>query len=167
MNFFHKKTNHTHYCWHLPVIALIIVVMLLSGCASSPDNKLGVIQPDMRAPLINYALSLQGTPYRYGKSSPDEGFDCSGFVQHVYKRYGKRLPRTANDMALALPAISKYDLTTGDLVFFNTTGRTYSHVGIFINDDKFVHASSRRSGVLVSDLSTDYWQRHFSGARRP
>ncbi len=170
MNSFWVKTNNgtSHYFYGLVrFIVFTLVVALFSGCAGSPEIKPQIVRPS-QSPVIDYALSLQGVPYRYGKSSPEEGFDCSGFVQHVYKRYGVTLPRTAQDMALALPAIPKYALSSGDLVFFNTTGRPYSHVGIFIKDDKFIHASSRRTGkVLVSSLSSSYWQKHFTGVRRP
>jgi cell wall-associated NlpC family hydrolase len=148
-------------------IVLAVVVGLFIGCASTPDIKLDVSRP-FKAPIIDYALSLQGMPYRYGKSSPAEGFDCSGFVQHVYKHYGKSLPRRAHDMALALPTVSKAEVRSGDLIFFNTNGEPYSHVGIYIRDDKFIHAPSRRTGrVLVSSLSNTYWQKHFTGVRRP
>lgn len=118
--------------------------------------------------VIQYALSLQGTPYQYGKASPQEGFDCSGFVQHVYERYGVYLPRTAQEMARILPQIDKHDLRSGDLVFFDTDGSTFSHVGLVVKNDEFVHASSSRTGkVLVSSLNNRYWREHFSGARRP
>jgi cell wall-associated NlpC family hydrolase len=148
---------------------LVGVVLLFSGCASSPDIKPGVIgSVKNKAAIVDYALSLEDTPYHYGKSSPEEGFDCSGFVQHVYKQYGKSLPRRAQDMAHVLPAITKAELMPGDLVFFNTNGRAYSHVGIYIEDDEFIHAPSQRTGrVLVSDLNNQYWRKHFTGARRP
>lgn len=146
-----------------------VVTVLFSGCASSPDIKSQDIQPSQQSsPVVNYALSLQGTPYRYGKSSPEEGFDCSGFVQHVYQHYGKTLPRRASDMALALPAISKNELSAGDLVFFNTNGALYSHVGIYLDSGKFIHSPSQRTGrVLVSSLNNKYWRKHFTGVRRP
>jgi cell wall-associated NlpC family hydrolase len=164
-----KTTSGTDsYIWILHSLILIVVILLFSGCASTPEIKPIVIRPSSHSSVIDYALSLKGTPYRYGGSSPAEGFDCSGFVQHVYKRQGKSLPRTAYDMAMALSPISEDDLVPGDLVFFNTSGRTYSHVGIYIDEDKFIHAPSKRTGrVVVSSLDNDYWQRHYTGARRP
>jgi cell wall-associated NlpC family hydrolase len=146
--------------------ALVVVIGLIAGCASTPEIKPVVREPSS---LIDYALSLQGAPYRYGGESPEEGFDCSGFVKHVYGRHGIRLPRTAFQMATSLPPLpGDYGLRSGDLVFFNTTGRAYSHVGIFIRDDKFIHASSSRSGrVMVSSLIGAYWRKHYVGARRP
>lgn len=147
-------------------IGLWLIVAVLAGCASTPDIK--PVQQESQPPLISYALSLQGIPYRYGKETPREGFDCSGFVKHVYGTQGIRLPRTVREMAFALPPVSKYDIKSGDLVFFNTSGKTYSHVGIFIKEDKFIHAPSRRTGhVLVSSLNNGYWRKRFVGVRRP
>jgi cell wall-associated NlpC family hydrolase len=153
------------YRYPLVRILLVLAVAALIGCASTPE-----IQPQLQSqqPLINYALSLQGIPYRYGKETPEEGFDCSGFVKHVYGRHGVWLPRTVREMASALPTVPNYELRSGDLVFFNTGGKTYSHVGIFINDDKFIHAPSQRTGrVLVSSMNNSYWRQRFVGVRRP
>ncbi len=148
-----------------PRAGLWLAIVLIAGCATAPEIK--PVQQKPR-PLIEYALSLQGIPYRYGKESPEEGFDCSGFVQHVYDKHGVHLPRTVREMAAVLPPVSKYDLRSGDLVFFNTSGKTYSHVGIFIQDDKFIHAPSRRTGhVLVSSMNNSYWHKRFTGVRRP
>jgi cell wall-associated NlpC family hydrolase len=143
-----------------------VILLLFSGCASVPEVK-PVVQSSS-TPATNYALSLQGVPYRYGKESPKEGFDCSGFVKHVYQKQGITLPRTVNAMALVLPIISKNEVHSGDLVFFNTNGNAYSHVGIYVNNDQFVHAPSHRTGkVLVSNLKNRYWQKHYTGVRRP
>lgn len=146
-----------------------IAIVLFSGCASVPE-KAAEIKPvaQNQSPVITYALSLQGVPYHFGKDTPEEGFDCSGFVKHVYQKQGIRLPRTVKDMALSLPQISKNDVHSGDLVFFNTSGNSFSHVGIYVNDDKFVHAPSHGTGrVLVSSLKNQYWQKHYIGVRRP
>ncbi len=144
---------------------LVLVLAVLSGCTSTPEVRPPV---QTQQPLLNYALSLQGTPYRYGKETPEEGFDCSGFVRHVYGKQGVWLPRTVREMASSLPIIPDDDLRSGDLVFFNTSGRIYSHVGIFINDDKFIHAPSKRTGrVLVSSMNNGYWRKRFTGVRRP
>ena len=139
--------------------------MLFAGCSTAPQK------PAMRTQhpaMVSYALSLQGTPYRYGKASPNEGFDCSGFVQHVYKRYGIQLPRTAKSMAELSSPVPRAEIHPGDLLFFNTNGQPFSHVGIYVNGDDFIHAPSQRTGrVLVSSLDNPYWKKHFIGARRP
>jgi cell wall-associated NlpC family hydrolase len=143
---------------------LLAILSLLSGCATTPE-----IKPSTQiSPATNLALSLQGTPYRYGKASPEEGFDCSGFVKYVYQKQGINLPRTVKDMASYLPQIPKDDIISGDLVFFNTDEQSFSHVGIYINNDQFIHAPSQKTGkVLVSSLNNHYWQKHYIGARRP
>lgn len=149
-------------------LILPLVTALFVGCAHEP--KISPVRPvhSQLPPVINYALSLQGVPYRYGKSSPQEGFDCSGFIKHVYERQGIALPRTTREMARALPPISIHDLSSGDLVFFNTNGRPFSHVGLYISDNNFIHAPSQRTGkVLVSSLNNQYWRQHLIGARRP
>jgi cell wall-associated NlpC family hydrolase len=145
--------------------SLLLILALLAGCASTPEIK---SVEHKQPPIVEYALSLQGAPYRWGKESPEEGFDCSGFVMYVYGKHGIRLPRTAREMAHALPPIPKYDLRSGDLVFFNTRGPRYSHVGIYINHGKFIHAPNRRIGkVMVSSMDSGYWRKHFVGVRRP
>ena len=155
-----KKNRYFFYRLLIPA-----AIALFSGCADIPE-----IKPEMQAasPATTYALSLQGAPYRYGKDSPTEGFDCSGFVKHVYQKQGITLPRTVKDMALYLPQIPKNEIISGDLVFFNTDGNPYSHVGIYVNNDQFVHAPSEHTGrVLVSSLKNQYWQKHYIGVRRP
>ncbi|CAG7855985.1 hypothetical protein MCAMS1_00314 [biofilm metagenome] len=148
-------------------LGFALSVIFVTSCTNTPVMK-PPLPSQAGQPVINYALSLQGSPYRFGKASPEEGFDCSGFVMHVYGKYGIYLPRTATDMASVLPPVPQDDLRSGDLVFFNTNGRTFSHVGIFINDDKFIHAPSQRTGhVLISSLNNTYWRKHFTGIRRP
>lgn len=165
MNTSASKTNRYFFIR----LFIPVAIVLFSGCASVPE-KAAEIKPvaQNQSPVITYALSLQGVPYRYGKDSPEEGFDCSGFVKHVYQKQGITLPRTVKAMALSLPQISKNDVHSGDLVFFNTNGNSFSHVGIYVNNDQFVHAPSQRTGrVLVSSLKNRYWQKHYSGVRRP
>ncbi|CAL1241341.1 C40 family peptidase [Candidatus Methylocalor cossyra] len=146
-------------------LILASLLALFSGCASRP--KPPPARPSYLSPLVSYALSLRGTPYVWGGASPEEGFDCSGFVQHVYRRHGIRLPRTAREMAEVLPPLDSRSRRPGDLVFFNTTGEPYSHVGIYIGNDDFVHASSAKGQVIVSRLDKPYWWEHFLGVRRP
>ncbi|MBL6987085.1 MAG: C40 family peptidase [Methylobacter sp.] len=145
---------------------LLGAIVLFSGCAGVPEIK----TTTNYSPIVSYALSLQGTPYRYGKNSPEEGFDCSGFVQHVYGHQGIALPRTVQKMAqsVALTQVPKNNLHSGDLLFFNTNGNPFSHVGIYVSDNTFIHAPSQRTGkVLVSSLKNRYWGDRFSCARRP
>jgi|GEM_PF-419015 len=123
---------------------------------------------DRATALIKHAMSAIGVPYRFGGTSSATGFDCSGFVQTMYRQtLGKLLPRSAAEQAAVTQTISKDDLQPGDLVFFNTVRRrAYSHVGIYVGDGQFIHAPSRHERVRIDDLSAAYWQKHFEGARR-
>ncbi len=146
---------------------LIILLLSLVGCATVKEKHSEIIK-NQPTPAIKYALSLQGTPYNYGGDMPKKGFDCSGFVKHVYEQQGIKLPRSAYDMALSLPVITNDKIQTGDLVFFDVNSKPYSHVGIYLNNNQFIHAPSEQTGkVLVSSLKNSYWQKHYRGARRP
>lgn len=161
--FVNNSATKNYRCFFIRGV-LLTAIALVSGCASTPETK----PVADYSPMVGYALSLQGTPYHYGKSSPEEGFDCSGFVKHVYGRQGIALPRTVQGMAQSLTEVPKSDLHSGDLVFFNTDGKPFSHVGIYISNDDFIHAPSRRTGkVMVSNLKDRYWGNRFSCARRP
>jgi len=117
--------------------------------------------------LVLRALSLLGVNYKFGGSSPDTGLDCSGLVRHVFREAaGLGLPRRAVDISAAGEVIRKDELKPGDLVFFNTLRRAFSHVGIYIGNGQFVHAPSRGGGVRVEDMSDRYWRKRFNGARR-
>lgn len=146
---------------------MLVAVLALTGCASTIE-KPTLPRPPSASRAVGYALSLQGIPYRPGKESPDEGFDCSGFVRHVYSRQGILLPRQVRDMASQLPPVDKGERQPGDLVFFNTSGQPFSHVGIYVGDERFIHAPSPRTGrVMVSSLELAYWRQRFMGVRRP
>lgn len=114
------------------------------------------------------AVSLVGSPYRFGGASPDTGFDCSGLVNYVFgQATGIRLPRDSAAISQVAQPIDAQQLQSGDLVFFNTLDRAFSHVGIYLGENRFVHASSSRSGqVMVSDMQSNYWRSRFDGARR-
>jgi len=117
--------------------------------------------------LVVNALSFLGVPYRRGGSSAETGFDCSGFVKTVYQEtVGLVLPRQAAQQAANSEKIARADLKPGDLVFFNTMRRTFSHVGIYIGDGKFVHSPKPGEQVRIENLSVAYWARRFTGARR-
>jgi cell wall-associated NlpC family hydrolase len=153
----------------LPIrcIAFATLLAVLAGCAGTPKPKAARPRHAQVSPVVRDALNLEGTPYLWGGNSPGEGFDCSGFVKYVYQRHGIRLPRTAHQMASALPSLDSRRRQPGDLVFFNTTGEPYSHVGIYIGNDAFIHSSSSKGQVTVSSLSLPYWWEHFLGIRRP
>jgi cell wall-associated NlpC family hydrolase len=122
---------------------------------------------DKASEMLMYALSLVGVNYKYGGKSPETGLDCSGFVSHVYQQAaGLILPHNARAISMFGQKIAISELQPGDLVFFNTMRHTYSHVGIYLGENKFVHASVTGRGVEVVDMKENYWVKRFNGARR-
>lgn len=115
--------------------------------------------------LLAYAMTLQGTAYKNGGSDPS-GFDCSGFVQWVYARHGRKLPREVKDQWQLGEKVDRDEVKAGDLVFFETVSRGASHVGIALGGDRFVHAPSSRGVVRVERFSSSYWSPRWVGARR-
>lgn len=147
----------------------VLLLSQLSGCATTEKT------PPMAQPAadggnriaVAEALQLQGRPYVFGGESPSQGFDCSGLVYYVYNRQGLHLPRDTQSLARQLPAVQPEQRQPGDLLFFNTD-RPFSHVGIYVGDEQFVHAPSARTGrVMVSDLRQPYWRERFIAVRRP
>ncbi|HEY9582253.1 MAG TPA: C40 family peptidase, partial [Savagea sp.] len=115
--------------------------------------------------LINIGKKYMGIKYRYGGTTP-AGFDCSGYTQYVFREAGVSIPRTTGSQFGSGQAVAKSNLKTGDLVFFNTSGRGVSHVGIFIQGGKFIHASTSQ-GVTITALNDPYyWGKRYIGARR-
>lgn len=168
------RTNNTVDTWsrvgrrkmHGARAGLVVGLAVLAGCAGNLAQLEPAVAPGGTPGIVATALSLTGVAYRYGGDSPEEGFDCSGFVRYVYARHGIVLPRDTASMAAALPQVPLAARLPGDLLFFHTTaGR---HVGIYMGQDKFVHAPSVRTGaVRVSDLRAGYWWRRLAGIRRP
>ncbi|MCE1242574.1 C40 family peptidase [Oryzomicrobium sp.] len=117
--------------------------------------------------LIIKGLEFVGVPYRRGGTNPDVGMDCSGFVQRVFSEsIGISLPRTAREMSDVGEQISKTELKPGDLVFFNTMRRAFSHVGIYLGNNQFVHAPRPGGEIRVEDMRQAYWTQRYDGARR-
>jgi cell wall-associated NlpC family hydrolase len=130
-------------------------------------HQVGQTVADRASSLVVTALGFLGVPYHRGGSTAETGFDCSGFVRATYNQtIGYLLPRRAEDQAAATQKIDRSELQPGDLVFFNTMRRTFSHVGIYIGEGKFIHAPRTGANVRVESMSVKYWQRRFSGARR-
>jgi len=122
---------------------------------------------DKASDLVGSALGFLGVPYKRGGNSADTGFDCSGFVKTVYEQtVGLILPRRAAQQAAATERIDKADLQPGDLVFFNTMRRAFSHVGIYIGEGQFIHSPKPGAEVRVENMGVSYWSRRFDGARR-
>ena len=117
--------------------------------------------------LASAALDLIGIRYKWGGNTPETGLDCSGLVRYVFQQVtGVTLPRTAKDMSRLGAQVAVSDLQPGDLVFFNTRRFAFSHVGIYLGDNQFVHAPRRGREVEIATLDSNFWQRRFDGARR-
>jgi cell wall-associated NlpC family hydrolase len=117
--------------------------------------------------LISDALGLVGIRYRAGGKDAETGFDCSGFVGYLFReRLGLDLPRTARDISRTGEPVEKSELQPGDLVFFNTLRRAFSHVGIYLGNNQFVHSPRSGYAVRVEDMSEGYWVKRYNGARR-
>lgn len=152
----------------------VFIVMTLAGCATrpAPAERPPVPAPGSRtfpaepvSEVAFMAFALVGSPYALGGAAPESGFDCSGLVAYVYDRALRLdLPRNTFDLARAGKAVS--DLQPGDLVFYNTQRRAFSHVGIYLGEARFVHAPATGGTVRVEDMRLDYWSKRFDGARR-
>jgi cell wall-associated NlpC family hydrolase len=146
-----------------------IVMLAISACSSTPARHgahAQVTDAQMNEAVM-YALSLADTPYHFGGNSPNSGFDCSGFVDHVYKeKLGIMLPRTSREISHIGSKVGQDQLQTGDLVFFNTLHQSFSHVGIYVGDGKFVHAPKSGSSIRTELMKDSYWLNRYNGARR-
>ena len=164
---------------HNPLFLIVFLNLTLAGCASQslrpPEAE---TEPAAAtAPVVNatdrassvalQALAHLGTPYRAGGLSPRTGFDCSGLVAYVYRQgAGLALPRNTFDLSRLGEPVERAALRAGDLVFYNTQRREYSHVGIYLGEDRFIHAPASGGEVRVEDLRAGYWMRRYDGARR-
>jgi len=125
---------------------------------------------DSASGMVVSAMNFLGVRYVRGGNSAEEGFDCSGFTRYIFEHsLGLILPRRADEQATApgLVKVKRDELQPGDLVFFNTLRRTFSHVGIYVGDNKFIHAPRTGGNVRVEDMQVKYWSKRFTGARRP
>ncbi|WP_345813886.1 NlpC/P60 family protein [Paraburkholderia sp. PREW-6R] len=169
----------------------LLTVLLLAACAGTPQrtssrgsgSSVVVANGAYHAPPPGFpnfvdhsigreeisiqAMSLVGIPYRWGGNTPDSGFDCSGLVRYVVQRAASvNLPRTTADMSGRGESIEPDEIAPGDLIFFNTTGRAHSHVGIYVGKLRFVNAPSTGGTVRLDYLTNPYWAKRFDGIRR-
>ena len=145
---------------------------LLDTVATSVANKSSQLITQVRdsgSGLIDSAMNFLGVRYKLGGNTAETGFDCSGFTRYVFENsLGRVLPHRADEQANApeLAKVDRKDLKPGDLVFFDTMRRTFSHVGIYLGDGKFIHSPRTGETVRIEDINISYWARHFTGARR-
>ena len=162
--------------------AALALAVLLAGCGASPKavrasapSRIALPgvwpivppeQPDAANAVLMRALSLVGTPYRYGGNTPETGFDCSGLVGYVYgDMLARALPRNSGELARTGAGIGPERMATGDLVIFGDASAV-SHVGIYVGEGRFVHAPSSGGTVRLDRIDGPYWREHFRGARR-
>ena len=130
-------------------------------------DQVGKTVRNKASELVVDAMGFLGVPYKRGGNTADTGFDCSGFVRAIYEQsVGLLLPRRAEQQAAATQRIDKTELQPGDLVFFNTLRRAFSHVGIYVGDGKFIHSPKPGAQVRVESMGVSYWASRFDGARR-
>lgn len=159
-------------------LTLALVVSLLVACTTAPapvrptkSSKTGVSLAQVQAEgdgreVVMYALGLLDVGYQFGGKNPEAGLDCSGMVRFIYKEaVGLNLPHNAAEIAKKAKSVSRSELRGGDLVFFNTRGFVFSHVGIYLGDDKFIHAPSSKGRIRVESLSNPYYAQRFLGGR--
>jgi cell wall-associated NlpC family hydrolase len=139
----------------------------ITSVASQLANTVTSSVVDGTESLINNAMQLIGVRYRWGGNTPQSGLDCSGFVRYVFNdTFGFLLPRKSAQMSQVGLEIRKDELRPGDLVFFNTMRHAFSHVGIYVGDNKFIHAPSKGKSIRVDDMTKAYWEKRYNGARR-
>ncbi len=141
----------------------VVLVLLLSACASTPERRTSS-REGMEIAL--FAMSLLDVGYQFGGNNPEAGLDCSGMVRYVYREaIGIDLPHNAAAIAKRARVVRDGDLRSGDLVFFNTLGYAFSHVGIYLGDGKFIHAPSSKGRVRIASLSNPYFASRYLGGR--
>ena len=157
--------------------ALLLSACLCAGGAASstesqvsePNAALAKLQDftSRASDLALHALGMIGIRYKRGGNSPENGLDCSGLVRYVFKEsWGANLPRIAEEISKVGQKVETKDLQPGDLVFYNTLRRTFSHVGIYLGDNKFIHSPSTGGEVRIESMDIGYWKKRFNGARR-
>lgn len=153
-------------------IILCCLALLLSACGTTPARRDGMTLRERPAAsergneVALYALGLIDTGYRFGGKNPEAGLDCSGMVSHVYRQAaGFSMNGSAADIARHGQEVNRQGLRPGDLIFFNTLNRPLSHVGIYIGDERFVHAPSSNGKVRIDRLDNRYYAQRYEMAR--
>lgn len=145
--------------------ATILIIALVTGCTSAPTRPVTGYTTEIGAKAAHTATTMIGRPYKNNGNEPD-GFDCSGLVRYSYLAAGMNVPHNTTALKNATRPVGSQDLQKGDLLFFNEQGKKYSHVGIFIGNNRFIHAPGAGKKVRKDSLSNPYWKKSFLEARR-
>ncbi len=149
-----------------PAIGMEVLPDELNPAVTKTVSKIKAFT-DRASEVALQAVGLLGIRYQYGGNSPENGLDCSGLVRHVFREaWGTILPRTSEEISKIGEHVRTDDLRPGDLVFYNTLKRGFSHVGIYLGDNKFIHAPSAGGKVRIERMDVGYWKSRFNGARR-
>ncbi|MBR4876343.1 MAG: C40 family peptidase [Rhodocyclaceae bacterium] len=150
-------------------LLLVLIACVLAACGSAPSRapkSYFTLPAGQQHELVLYAIGLLDTKYVFGGRNPEAGLDCSGMVSYIVEQVsGKRLPHNAAQIAHITRPIKLKEAVPGDLLFFNTSGRAHSHMGIYIGDNRFIHAPSSRGQVRKESLKLDYFRKRLDGVR--
>jgi len=155
----------------LKFLVAAVISLLLVACGSTPEHRVSSpvdrpVASEKGMDVVIFALGLIDTDYRFGGKNPEAGFDCSGMVAYIYGHAaGVKVGGSAADIARSGRPVARGELRPGDLVFFNTRNAPFSHVGVYIGDDRFVHAPSTRGQVRIDQLAAKYYAQRFQTAR--
>lgn len=155
----------------LKLAAAAAMTSLLLACSSLPTpasnrQTISPLNKDQGNEVVMLAMALMDSDYHFGGSNPESGLDCSGMVSYIYQQaLGLKLPHNAAQIAQVGREISLSGLSPGDLVFFNTTGQPFSHVGIYIGDDRFIHAPGQDGKIRIGNLKSGYFEKRLEAAR--
>jgi cell wall-associated NlpC family hydrolase len=158
-NYFKMKRNTSVSL----ALGLVALALLLQGCSSTGGTSETTALSGPRGKVVTAALSQIGTRYKYGAQSPGKALDCSALTQHAYSVAGVKIPRVSTDQRRAATPVHPAKAQPGDLVFFRIR-RGLHHVGVMVDDERFVHASTSKKQVRLSSISKDYWQKRLIGA---
>ena len=164
-----RKSSLIIFCAAFFASAGIKIAAAAEEADIAPSGPISILERYTTGPqdLVLTGLEKVGMDYRRGGTDPDNGFDCSGFVQHVFKEsIGKFLPRTAKEQSEVGEPVPSSNLKVGDLVFFNTMRRAFSHVGIYLGDGHFMHSPRSGAQIRVEKMTSTYWRKRYNGARR-
>lgn len=172
MIIFKPSHQQRNYLLYPALLAALLSVQPAAAVEGMPEESVAKVSKfkeftNRASEVALQSIGMLGIRYKMGGNSPETGLDCSGLVRHVFKQaWGTVLPRTAEEISRVGAQVERQELRPGDLVFFNTLRRTFSHVGIYLGDNKFIHSPSAGGQVRIESMDLAYWKSRFNGGRR-